>query len=258
MKNSAARLAAAQNLWDLECSICAKRGLDFAGLCAKWAEKKRLSLEEYGPKKSFDNLRKEGCAALPLALLFATVRPLRSFGEKWQRITGTSRQREQKIRAMEKAADALEDLLGSLADVHIADLRESMDVDDLEALREELISPSDSALKTFASSYVADPSIVIHSLRVYESALNAFQPSSEDTSATSSDMLAKYLFSAYVHRATGRFHDSEVSSLIGAALDVIYDETAHRMWRNRNYERIDKGLGFVAEILTDFGKVSAT
>jgi hypothetical protein len=71
-------------------------------------------------------------------------------------------------------------------------------------------------------------------------------------------MLAKYLFSAYVYRATSRFHDKEVSDLIGAALGITYDETAHRMWRNRNYKRIDKTLSNIADILADFGKVSTT
>jgi hypothetical protein len=258
MRDKAARLAATQNLWNVYRSIYERRGFDIAGKCTRWAEQKRTSLEEYEATASFDNLCKDGCAPLPLAIAMAIFQPLRSFSRKWLEITGTPRQREQKIRAMEKAARALEDSLDSLVDVVTESMRGSTDADSLGELREELFSPSDSILRTATNSYVPDPATTIQALRMYASILNMLQSYQEDTSVTSSDMFAKYLFSAYVFRATGRFHDAEVSTLISAALDGSYDEPAHRMWRNRNYKRIDKSLSFLAEILLDFGKVSAT
>lgn len=53
-------------------------------------------------------------------------------------------------------------------------------------------------------------------------------------------------------------HDVEVSALIGSALGREgYDETAHRMWRSRNYERLEKGNSSLVQILLGIGVVTA-
>jgi hypothetical protein len=79
---------------------------------------------------------------------------------------------------------------------------------------------------------------------------------SAETQAHSAESLPKYLLSAYVKQATGDFHDREVSALIGSALGTgIYDETAHRMWRSRNYEQLDKTSSALANLLLGFGVV---
>ncbi len=252
------KLAVLQNLWDLYCSIFARKGLNIAWQSAKWAEQKRSSLDKYATDRSFDKLCKDGCAALPLAIAMSVFEPLRSFEKKWQTITGTRRQREQRIRAMKKSADVLEDLLGSLADVIIADSRASMDADSVDVIRSELISPNDNVLNSAAQLDVPDPSTTIRALRMYASILQMCESPQKSTNVSASDLLAKYLLSAYVHRATGRFHDKEVSALIGAALDFTYDETTHRVWRKRNYKRIDRNLSKLADIFVDFGKVSVS
>lgn len=262
MEDSEAKLAAAQNLWNVYRSIYAQRGFDIAGKLAKWAEQKRLSLDEYGPRKSFNDLCEKGCKALPLAVLIAIIQPLRSFEMSWKKITGTPRHREQKIRAIERAAIAMEDLHDSFAKVFIEGTTgESTDEDDLIQLRQELVQPFDKDALAFAmKAGVPDPATMIYALRLYASVLSMFESAQEDSGAASSDMLAKYLLSAYVYRATGRFYDKEVSALIGAALDPNYDETAHRVWRNRNgnYQRIDEKLSGIADFLIDWGVVSAT
>jgi hypothetical protein len=250
MANSAGKRAALQNLWEVYREIFAHRGVDIAEQSAKWAEQKRQSLEEHGATGSFDHLCKHRCAKLPLAIAVGIVQPLRSSGKKWGKIMGATRQRDQKIRALEKAANVLEDLLGLVADELIVDTDGLMDTESRKALRKELVSPRENALKSATNIYVPDPAITINALRTYASIL-------KNTTA-SPDMFAKYLISAYVYRATGGFHDVEVSSLLGAAMGVFYDETAHRMWRNRNYRRLDKSLGSVADLLIDFGKVSVS
>ncbi len=85
-----------------------------------------------------------------------------------------------------------------------------------------------------------------------------FDDSKKDIGVSTADTLAKYIFTAYVFRATTRFRDAEVSALIGASLGIDYDEIAHRMWRNRNYRRIDKKLSGIADMLTDLSIASAT
>lgn len=258
MKNSAAKLAAMQNLWDLYRSISAKRGLNVSERSARCAERRRRSLQKYVGRASFDKLRRAGCSALPLAITIAIMKPSRSFENKWQTITGSTRQRKQKIQAIEKAANVLEDLLGSLVDVMIEDRRGTIDIVSRKKLRNELISPNDDVLDTVKQPFMSDPAIIVRALRTYASILQMFESPRNSATLASSDMFAKYLFSAYVYRATGRFHDEEVSTLIGEVLGIPYEVTAHRMWRMRNYKRIDKNLSELAEMLFAFGIISAT
>jgi hypothetical protein len=52
--------------------------------------------------------------------------------------------------------------------------------------------------------------------------------------------LHKARLTLYVKHETGRFHDREVSALIGAVTGETYDETAHRAWRHKHYSRLAK------------------
>jgi hypothetical protein len=257
MDRSEEKLAALQNLWDTYRSIFARNGLDIAAKCANWSEQKRQTLANYD-KDRFDDLCKEGCKVLPLAILIAVIQPLRSIEKQSTKITGTPRLRRQKIRTLDKAAVVLEDLLGSATDVLAADYRGSIDTNPLKEPPLEPIHRIDNSLSWAAENYVPHPAIAILALRTYTSILQVLIDARNDTGVTSSDMLAKYLFSSYVYRATGQFHDSEVSTLIGAALGITYDETAHSAWRHRNYKRIDKKLSGIADIVADLSKVSAT
>jgi hypothetical protein len=243
MDRSAEKLAALQGLWDTYCSIYGPKGLDIAAKCAKWSEQKRQTLSRYHSER-FDDLCKDGCKTLPLAIVMAIVAPLCALEKQWTKITGTPRKRGQKIRTIEKAAGVLEDLLGSLPDIPGADNSGSTYTDGLQELPLEFI--------------VLDPANTIYALKAYISILLMFEVAQKRTGVASSEMLAKYLFSAYVYRATGRFHDSEVSDLIGSALSITYDETAHGEWRKRNYRRIDKKLSGTADILAGLGRISIT
>jgi hypothetical protein len=258
MSDLTAVLAFLQKYWDINRSKFAELGIDMPQVLQEWAREKRDALKEFAAEDSFDELCKLGCNALSLAIALALFRPLQAIESKWQLVTGPRRRREQKIRALEKAAAALEELQGSFADAVIADQRQSLPPEFLEMLRREIINPSnlDGIWPEFASG--PHPATTTHALRLYASCLRKFGSIAGDTGISSSDMISKYLITAYVHRATGSFHDAEVSGLIGAVLDGVYDETAHRMWRARNYGRIDADFSFLAELLIGIGVVSST
>lgn len=256
MSDSSEKYAALRNLWDLYCSMRAQKGLDIANLWAQWAKEKRDSLRDFAAETCFDDLCRAGCKALPLAVAVALMQPLHSFEKKWREITGSARQREQTIRTIEKAVTSLGELLGTLADAVVADWRGSIDTDLLEKCRNEIIDPT-KLLVPWPVSAVPHPATTINALRVYASALRMFDSIAEDAGIGSSDMFSKYLVSAYVYRATNSFHDANVSALIGVGLHIdSYDETAHRMWRHRNFERIDQHLSGLIEMLVGFGVVS--
>ena len=70
--------------------------------------------------------------------------------------------------------------------------------------------------------------------------------------ANSLTEIAKFALAATVNSATGRFYDREVSALTGAALQKSdYDETAHRVWRIRNFDRLAKTPARFAVVLLE-------
>jgi hypothetical protein len=57
---------------------------------------------------------------------------------------------------------------------------------------------------------------------------------------------------------TGRFHDRNVSGLIAEVTgSTDYIEVAQRMWRGRNYKRIDKHFSWMTRFLVAMSVVIA-
>lgn len=259
MSSSAEGRAALHELWSLHRLILARRGVDISPGLAPWAEQKRSCLEQFDARNSFDSLCVDGCEAIPLATLIAVIKPLRSFEDKWRGFSGTPRQRRQTIRSLEKAANALETMLDAIDAVITAGFpSDPIEGDRLENRWRMFTLLTDNRAGHAGTAAVPELSATIEGLKLYAAALRTFDLSRKDTGVSSADMLAKYLFSAYVVRATTHFHDAEVSTLIGATLDIFYDEAAHRMWRNRNYKRIDKNFGNILDLLTDVGSTLGT
>ena len=91
---------------------------------------------------------------------------------------------------------------------------------------------------------------LLSELRFHITLINFAQSLKADTETHSPEELAKYLFSSYVRRMTGDFHDRCVSGLIGEAVGSDgYSEVAHRMWRSRNYERLESHYAWMVTIL---------
>jgi hypothetical protein len=85
---------------------------------------------------------------------------------------------------------------------------------------------------------------------VWGEALYAF------TGAGSCQEMAKYSLAGVVKRISGKFHDREVSAMTGAALgDFEYDETAHRVWRIRTYDRLERSFPLVPMALQALNNV---
>ena len=62
--------------------------------------------------------------------------------------------------------------------------------------------------------------------------------------------VTKYSLAGVVKRTSGKFHDREVSALAGAALgDFDYDETTHRVWRIRSYDRLEQSFSIGPNLL---------
>lgn len=246
-----------RTLWETYCSIHAENDLDIRAMWHRWAKEQRDSLREWSAETSFDALCENGCAALPLAITVASYQPLSALEKKWRLVVGPPRERDQKIRVLEKAATVLQELQISYADAVASDQKDLLHPEVLEWFRRELISPSHLDVRWPKNATAPHPATVVRSLRRYASCLRMFEAIGDESHVGSTDTLSRYFVSAYVKRATGAFHDAEVSALIGAGLRTSYDETAHRVWRSRNYDRIDTQLSGLVEMLFGFGVVSS-
>jgi hypothetical protein len=77
------------------------------------------------------------------------------------------------------------------------------------------------------------PKMTADSLHVYANLLFIRELFLEALDANSGEEIAKYTLVSAVRRITGKYHDREVSGIMGAFLGRNdYDETAHRVWRN--------------------------
>jgi hypothetical protein len=142
-------------------------------------------------------------------------------------VVGQSGERDRATRALEDAANTLDNLFGTVMG------REK------DLLDKELMQAGRVPISRVASE-----------LRSYVKFLNFAERLSTDTETRSPVELSKYLLTSYGLRMTGRFHDRCVSGLIGEIVGPLdYNEVAHRMWRSRNYQRLENHFSNMTELL---------
>src|SRR5207245_6347249 len=102
------------------------------------------------------------------------------------------------------------------------------------------------------------PLQLISELRFYRRILGFTEGLAKDTETRSIGELAKYVLVSYVNRATGTFRDRNASGLLAEVVGpASYTEDAHRMWRNRNYLRLEKHFSKLTEFIFAMGVVIA-
>lgn len=203
------------------------KGLDIAKLYTDLAEEQKQRLASPGAREDFTELCEAGCLQLVLAGIVTLLRYSPLLEGFWAEMVGHPENREKATRALENTAQTLEKLFNSV----IASENEGKNVE-------------------FAKIGRLPVSHVVSELRFYIKWFNFASSISADTETRSPSELSKYLLSSYVRVMTGRFHDRSVSGLVGeASVSPEYNEVAHRMWRTRNYERIDKHFSWMTRFL---------
>jgi len=103
------------------------------------------------------------------------------------------------------------------------------------------------AAKAMPSEMFPGPVVVANGLQQYAEMLNWRERIKGFAGVDALLDLAKYAFAGLARRVTGTYHDREISALIGAALpSTDYHMEAHRSWRKRAYDRLDKTVPFAA------------
>lgn len=228
-------LDAMLNFWNTFCERRRARGFDPDMTLKEWAAEQERFLTSPGPREEFAELCKHGCLLQVLALLVAMLRNSPLLETFWVEMVGNPDNRDKAARAIENAAQTLEGLHGDV-----------------------LASEKEGINEEFAKMGRLPISSVVSELRFHVQLINFAKTLSADTETRSPTELSKYLLSSYVKRMTGRFHDGGVSALIGELVgSQDYNEVAQRMWRSRNYRRIEKHFSWMTHLLVAMSVVIA-
>jgi hypothetical protein len=220
-------LADEQALWSAYRELRRTRGINVDLVFPEWAAEEAQKLPSPGARQDFDELCKDGCLPQVLAAIIVLIRFSPLLETFWAEMVGSSDNRQKATRNLEKAAATLEGLFGGL-----------------------IASEDENQRAEFLKIGRLPFSSVVSELRFYIRLINGAERIAADVESHSLQEVCKYLLSSYVRQMTGRFHDRNVSALIGQTYGPSdYEEVAQRMWRNRNYQRLDKHLSFMAGFL---------
>ena len=222
-------------LWKSYREICRSKQIDTIKVYMDLAEEEKRNLTSPCAREDFVELCEAGCFQPILAGIVMFLRYAPRLEAFWTELVGRPDNREKTTRVLESAALTLENLFSSI----IASEKEGKSVE-LEKIGRLPVSR------------------MVSELRFHIRLINFAGSFSAETETRSPAELAKYLASSYVLSMTGRFHDRCVSGLVSASSGSLeYVEVAHRMWRTRNYERIDRHFSWVTRFLVAMSVVIA-
>jgi hypothetical protein len=211
-------LGAELSFWNAFCEPRRAKGYDPDLVLKEWAAEQQKSLTSPGPREEFAELCKDGCLPQALALLLAMLRYSPKLETFWVEMVGSPDKRDKTALTLERAAQTLESLFGDF-----------------------VASENEGDREVLAKIGRLPISKVVSELRFHIRVIHLARYVSTDTGTRSPAELSKYLLSSYVKRMTGHFHDRSVSGLIGAIVGPQeYNDVAQRMWRSRNYPRLEK------------------
>jgi hypothetical protein len=221
--------------WKSYREICRSKQIDTFKLYMNLAEEEKQNLASPGAREEFIELCEAGCFQPILAGIVMLLRNGALLEAFWTEMVGHPDNREKTTRTLEGAALTLENLFSGV----IASENEgkSAELDRIGRL---------------------PVSRLVSELRFHSRLVNSASSISAETETRSPAELAKYLLSSYVRSMTGRFHDRSVSGLVGEVSGLPeHNEVAHRMWRTRNYERIDQHFSWMTRLLVTMSIVIA-
>ncbi len=220
------QLAVEMAFWHAYREAYRAKGIDIAQFYADLAADEKTRLKSPGAREDFTELCRDGCLQLVLAAIVALFRFSPHLQNLWTEMVGSAYRREKTTKTLGNTVATLESLFGGLIG------------SEGEAQREQFRKMGRLPLSSLVSE-----------LRFYIKLINAADRIAVDTGSDSLEEVCKYLLASYAKRATGNFHNRNVSSLIEELGGSSYEETTQRMWRRRNYSRLDKHLSWITDLL---------
>jgi len=218
-------------LWDVYAEIMISRGIDLNKLAATWSKQAKDRLASPGARSDFEELCVHGCSPVVLAFILAVMRFSPELPALWSHIAGPREQRRKVGLLFDRTAQKVEEAFRDWAKAGIK------------------MPPY------LTAKGIVPPPTVVASLRFYSRFLNLEKSLTSDETR-SGEEVTKYMLASYVKKATGRFRDRNAATIIGEIFgDADYNEVAQRMWRSRNYARLDKNFSGPTSFLFAMGFV---
>ena len=219
-----------RRIFDVSVQSATVHGLNLISDLWILADEKRTSLDPEG-KQAFDELCAEGCNAIALSACLGISRAMPVVGRVFTRVFGEAKARSRSSKKLREAAEVLkhlgpEDYVRILEDNHGCDPK----------------SP-------------VGPITLAKNMEMFATILDLAELFHRKGQIKSRHDLPRFIVSDYVYQVTERWHDREVSALLQWDVADVYDETAHRVWRNRNYRRLRGDYRIFAELLIPLGQV---
>jgi hypothetical protein len=212
--------------WDTFRETRLAKGINVEQEFTEWAADQTKRLTSPGAREDFAELCEGGCTPQILAAIVALMGNSPGLETFWKTVIGPAPKRQKTTRTLERAAATLEEIFGGF------------------------IALADQDAATFTKMGRIPLSRVVSELRFYIRLTNLAESVRRHTGSHSLAEVSKYLLSSYVRRMTGTLHDRNVSGLVAELTGfVAYNEVAHRMWRRRNYQRLDKHYSWMTNIL---------
>ena len=221
-----------REFWALLREMRRERGIDYDGLLRDAVKYVKQKLPSPGARTDFIELEHAGCSPVVLGLLVELIHYTPTVKQFWENAVGVPSERRKAKKEFEAAAHRLARIFAL-----------TLNADD--AIKEKL-----------SRSTILMPSQLISQLNLYVKLITLGERLAEKSELHSLDEFGKYLLAAYVKRATGKFCDRNVSGLLaGLVGPTSFDETAQRMWRRRNYTRLEPHISGFADMLNAMGTV---
>jgi hypothetical protein len=228
-------LAGLLALWNSYREVCRVKGFDVAQSYTDWAAEQKQRLASPGAREDFAELCDAGCLQLTLAAIVVLLRYSPLLEGFWTEMVGRPDNREKATRTLQDAAQTLEGLFSSVI-----------------ALEHKGQSAEFTKIGRLPVSQVTSE------LRFYIEFINFAATLRVEKEIRSPIELSKYLLTSYIRKMTGRFRDRNASVLIQELIGpTSYDEVAQRMWRARNYQRIDNNCSWMTRFLVEMSVVVA-
>jgi hypothetical protein len=188
----------------------------FKPYVSEFLKKLRKKCDAYGARKELDRLLELGVCGESIVAAVFLIEFLPTIDAVFRSFLGDIQDKKRKAKCLGTAANVMEDIAKYLS-------RGAMDKNDALA-NNALLSAGQTA----------------ESLHFYASAIFFREDLLAALDANSGLEIAKYVFASSIRKITGKYHDREVSGLIGVLLSLPdYDETAHRVWRIRTLRRLN-------------------
>lgn len=215
------------DFWNTFREVNRSKGVDIARLYEDMAARIEQDLRSPGARDEFAELCKAGCLPQGLAFLVLLLKYSPHFENVWTEVVGNQKYRDNATHTLEIAAQTIEELFGPV-----------------------MAPGMEPEIERFSRAGRLAPSHIVSELRLYTRVINLAGLLSKGTETHSLVELSKYVIAGYVRRMTGRFHDRCVSGLLEEIIGPPgYNEVAQRMWRARNYQRLEKHQSWLPKFL---------